>query len=88
MFTYVYYVCFMHFLPLISKSCFHKNKLYFIFIYKYIFKVYIYIFKYVISSDGLTKKEPSARKAEGHFFFFQIFLALQKKVIILKEATL
>ena len=38
---------------------------------------FIFIFTYVISSDGLTKEEPSARKIEGHFF--QMFLALQKK---------
>ena len=42
------------------------------------FKVYMYIYD-VISSDGLTKEEPNARKIEGHFFFFQIFLALPKK---------
>ena len=40
---------------------------------------FIFIFTYVISSDGLTKEEPSARKIEGHFFFFQMFLALPKK---------
>ena len=40
---------------------------------------FICIFTYVISSDGLTKEEPSARKIEDHFFFFQIFLALPKK---------
>ena len=48
---------------------------------------FIFIFTYVISSDGLTKEEPSARKIEGYFFFFQMFLPLQKKVIILKEAA-
>ena len=42
---------------------------------------------YVISSDGLTKEKPSVRKLEGHFFLFQIFLALPKKVITLKDAT-
>ena len=46
---------------------------------------FICIFTYVISSDGLTKKEPNAKKIEGHFFFFQMFLALPKKVIILKR---
>ena len=40
---------------------------------------FIFIFTYVISSDGLTKEEPSARKIEGHFFFFQMLLALPKK---------
>ena len=39
----------------------------------------ICIFKYIISSDGLTKEEPNAKKIEGHFFFFQMFLALPKK---------
>ena len=34
---------------------------------------------YVISSGGLTKEGPIARKIEGHFFLFQIFLALPKK---------
>ena len=44
------------------------------------FNFYIYIYvRTVISSDGLTKEEPSARKIEGHFFFFQMFLALPKK---------
>ena len=42
------------------------------------FYIYIYVCT-VISSDGLTKEEPSARKIEGHFFFFQMFLALPKK---------
>ena len=40
---------------------------------------FIFIFTYVISSDGLTKEEPSARKIEYHFFFFQMFLGLPKK---------
>ena len=40
---------------------------------------FICISKYVISGDGLTKEEPNARKIEGHFFFFQMFLALPKK---------
>ena len=40
---------------------------------------FICIFTYVISSDGLTKEEPNAKKIEGHFFFFQMFLALPKK---------
>ena len=48
---------------------------------------FIFIFTYVICSDGLTKEKPSAKKIEGHFFFFQMFLALPKKVIILKEAA-
>ena len=34
---------------------------------------------YVISNDDHTKEKPSAKKIEGHFFFFQMFLALPKK---------
>ena len=40
----------------------------------------MWIFIYVISSDGLTKEEPNAKKIEGHFFFFQMFLGLPKKI--------
>ena len=40
---------------------------------------FICIFTYVISSDGLTKEESNAKKIEGHFFFFQMFLVLPKK---------
>ena len=46
---------------------------------------FIYIFTYVISSDGLTKEEPSAKRTKGYFFFFQMFLALPKKVHHFKE---
>ena len=40
---------------------------------------FVCIFTYVISSDGLTKEEPNAKKIEGDFFFLQMFLALPKK---------
>ena len=48
---------------------------------------FIFIFTYVISSDGLTKEEPSARKIEATFSFSKCFWPSQKQVIILKEAA-
>ena len=81
MFTYVYYVCFMHFLFLISKTN------YISFTFMKICLNFISIFTYVISRDGLKKEEANARKIEGHFLLFQIFWLPQKKVITLKEAT-
>ena len=49
---------------------------------------FVCIFTYVISSDGPTKEEPNAKKIEGHFFFFQMFLALPKKSHHFKETPI
>ena len=87
MFTYVYYVCFMHFLSSISQSCFHKNN-YISFTFMNIGLKFVCVFTYVISSDDLTKEGPSARKIEGHFFWFKIFFAPPQKKSSLCGVTL